>query len=66
MSDAGRVEQRTTASETGDGLPCSRCGAPIQASEPIHSLLVRGLPYGFHTSCYRLWMADVGQSPRAS
>lgn len=66
MADAGSTEERAADARTGDGLPCSRCGVPVQASELLHSVLVRGLPYGFHTSCYRLWTADGGQTPRQS
>jgi hypothetical protein len=66
MADASRTEESAAGARTGDGLPCSRCGVPVQASEPLHSVLVRGLPYGFHTFCYRLWTEDRGQTPRQS
>jgi hypothetical protein len=66
MADASGTEERPADARTGDGLPCSRCGVPVHASEALHSVLVRGLPYGFHASCYRLWRADGGQPTRQS
>ena len=43
----------------GDDLPCSACGVPVPPSEPLYTVDVRGLAYGFHAECYRAWVGGA-------
>jgi hypothetical protein len=52
------VVQRCSAT-SGDDLPCSACGAPVLPSEPLYTVDVRGLSYGFHAECYRAWVGGA-------
>jgi len=47
----------------GDGLPCSKCGNPVEPSDRLCSVVLRGLPYGFHTACFDAWSAEGSQMP---
>ena len=41
----------------GDGLTCAKCGHPVAPSQRLSTVVLRGLPYGFHVRCYRAWCA---------
>ena len=55
MPDARDAEEPHATAAAGDNLPCSRCGAPVEPSDRLCMVVVRGLPYGFHASCYAAW-----------
>jgi hypothetical protein len=54
MSDGLRADT-PPAQTIGDGLPCAGCGHPIEPTDRLYSIIIRGLLYGFHASCYETW-----------
>ena len=54
------ARDRLRATKTGaDGLPCSACGEPVDPPDELYIAVMRGLPYGFHASCYGVWLKSV-------
>jgi len=58
MRDGSRTDQQMVQPTLGDGLPCSSCGHPVEPSEALYRVTLRGLPYDFHTACYRVWRVE--------
>jgi hypothetical protein len=59
--DCTMSEQWIARTTNGDGLPCSKCGDPVDSSDRLCTVVLRGLPYGFHTACFDAWSAEDGR-----
>ena len=46
-------------------MPCARCGHLVEESDRLYTIVLRGLPYGFHAPCYAEWSdaVSVGADP---
>jgi hypothetical protein len=63
MIDGSNRRESPPHTMSGDGLPCARCGHPVELVDRLCSIVLRGLTYGFHASCYDAWRVDTPAPP---
>jgi hypothetical protein len=64
MSEYPTAHRSVAQTMAGDGLPCAGCGAPVESDDRLYMVVLRGLTYGFHASCYQAWTGDTAGTLR--